>query len=261
MPLDEVRVLLLKRRTSWVTKDVVWQELVKRAHATPEPWITVTAGMMIPGLKHIGGKLGGRYPGDRNDLDSEILEGFLQALDIADESAPKIYSQLYWAAFRRGHEACNRERRLAMSRSELADTVADRRPAGGHPDLVLADAMLSGVVTPQQADLVSDVLLDHEDRRTAATRRGMSRHEVAPPSSTPRPGTSPTTCSTDLTDRRHDHTLHVHVVPWSAVDEDALAELPRLAVSGPGWPPVLDRPGCRWAAAVRQRFVVSLPHG
>lgn len=179
MPLDEVRVLLLKRRTSWVTKDVVWQELVKRAHATPEPWITVTAGIMIPGLKHIGGKLGGRYPGDRNDLDSEILEGFLQALDIADESAPKIYSQLYWAAFRRGHEACNRERRLAMSRSELADTVADRRPAGGHPDLVLADAMLSGVVTPQQADLVSDVLLDHEDRRTAATRRGMSRHEVA----------------------------------------------------------------------------------
>lgn len=65
----------------------------------------------------------------------------------------------------------------------------------------------------------------------------------------------------DLTDRRHDHTLHVHVVPWSAVDEDALAELPRLAVSGPGWPPVLDQPGCRWAAAVRQRFVVSLPHG
>lgn len=179
MALDEVRVLLLKRRTSWVTKDAVWQELVKQAHATPEPWTTVAAGMMMPGLKHIGGKLGDRYPGDRNDLDSEILEGFLQALDIADASAQKIYGQLYWAAFRRGHEACNRERRLAMSRSELTETVADLRPAGGHPDLVLAGAMLSGVVTPQQADLVSDVLLDHEDRRTAAKRRGMSRYEVA----------------------------------------------------------------------------------
>lgn len=179
MPLDEVRVLLLKRRTSWVTKDAVWQELVRRAHAVPEPWTTVAAGMMMPGLKHIGGKLGGRYPGDRNDLDSEILEGFLQALDIADARAPKVYGQLYWAAFRRGHEACNREMRLAMSRSELNETVVGLRPTGGHPDLVLADAMLSGVVTPQQADLVSDVLLDHDDRSTAARRHGLSRYEVS----------------------------------------------------------------------------------
>lgn len=39
--------------------------------------------------------------------------------------------------------------------------------------------MLSGVITPHEADLVSDVLLDHEDRSTAAKRRGMSRHKVA----------------------------------------------------------------------------------
>jgi hypothetical protein len=179
LPLDEVRILLLKRRTSWVTKDAVWQELVKRAHAAPEPWTTVTAGMMMPGLKHIGGKLGGRYFGDRNDLDSEVLEGFLQALDVVDAQAPKVYAQLYWAAFRRGHEACNRERRLALSRGELTETVADLRPASGHPDLVLAGAVLSGAVTPQEADLVSDVLLDHNDRSTAAKRLGMSRHQVA----------------------------------------------------------------------------------
>jgi hypothetical protein len=179
LPLDEVRVLLLKRRTSWVSKDAVWQELVKRAHATPEPWTTVTAGMMVPGLKHIGGKLGCRYPGDRNDLDSEVLEGFLQALDVVDAQAPKVYAQLYWAAFRRGHEACNRERRLAASRGELTEMIADRPPASGHPDLVLAGAVLSGAVTPQEADLVSDVLLDHNDRLAVAKRCGVSRHQVA----------------------------------------------------------------------------------
>lgn len=90
MPLDEVRVLLLRRRTSWVSKDAVWQELVRRARAVPEPWTTVAAGMMMPGPKHIAGKLGSRFLGDRDDLDSEILEGFLQALDIADERAPRI---------------------------------------------------------------------------------------------------------------------------------------------------------------------------
>jgi hypothetical protein len=178
-PLDEVRVLLLKRQTCWVTKDAVWQELVKRAHTMPEPWITVAAAMMMPGLKHIGGKLGARYPGDRNDLDSEILEGFLEALDLADPGAPKIYGRLYWAAFRRGHEACNRETRLVLCRSMLTETTANLRPLGGHPDLVLAGAMLAGVVTPQQADLVSDVLLDHRERSAAAVRRGMSRDQVA----------------------------------------------------------------------------------
>lgn len=72
-----------------------------------------------------------------------------------------------------------------MSRSELTDTAVDTRAANGHPDLVLAGAMLSGVITPHEADLVSDVLLDHGDRSTAAKRRGMSRHQVAAQLNTP----------------------------------------------------------------------------
>ena len=66
-----------------------------------------------------------------------------------------------------------------MSRSELTDTAIDARTADGHPDLVLAGAMLSGVIAPHEADLVSDVLLDHGDRSTAAKRRGLNRHQVA----------------------------------------------------------------------------------
>ncbi len=66
-----------------------------------------------------------------------------------------------------------------MTRSELTDTAGDLRSASGHPDLVLAGATLSGVVTPQQADLVSEVLLDHDNRTTAADRHGMSRYQVA----------------------------------------------------------------------------------
>lgn len=41
--------------------------------------MTVAAAMMMPGLKYIGGKLGLRFPGDRDDLDSEILEGLGRA--------------------------------------------------------------------------------------------------------------------------------------------------------------------------------------
>ncbi|WNV90362.1 hypothetical protein [Umezawaea sp. Da 62-37] len=63
MTLDKVRVLLPKRRKNWVIKDAVWQEFVRRAHTSPELWITVAVAMMMPGLKHIGG----RWRAESND--------------------------------------------------------------------------------------------------------------------------------------------------------------------------------------------------
>jgi hypothetical protein len=180
MPLDELRVMLLKRQTSWLTKNAAWQELVRLAHAQPDPWIMAAAGVIVPGLKHIGGKLGPCYPGDPSDLDSEILEGFFQALDLAEPTDPKLYSQFYWAAFRRGHEACNREKRLARQRADLTEATrpAAPRPRTGHPDLVLANAMLDGAVTPRQADLVSGIHLGRINRSSAADRLGLSRRQI-----------------------------------------------------------------------------------
>jgi hypothetical protein len=176
MCLDELRILLLKHRTTWVTKDAVWQELVRRAHAEPEPWVMAAAGMLVPGLKRIAGRFSNRYPGDNRDLDSEILEGFLEALDLAEVGHPKIYSQLYTGAFRRGYEACCRERRLAAKRAELderdADTYHARRE--GHPDLVLADAVRDKALTAEQAGLLSDVHLGGMDRKCAAAMLGVT---------------------------------------------------------------------------------------
>lgn len=180
IPLDELRIMLLKRQTAWLTKDAAWQELVRRAHAQPEPWVTAATGMMLPGLKHIGGKLGTRYPGEKGDLDSEVLQGFLQALDLADPRQGKLHSPLYSAAFRRGHEAYNRENRLARDQTGLTEScrTASIRPRAGHPDLVLAGAMLDGAVTPRQADLISRIHLDRTHRGDAASPLGLSRHAV-----------------------------------------------------------------------------------
>lgn len=175
-PLDEIRVLLLKRQTTWLTKDAVWKELVRRAHEEPEPWIMAAAGMMVPGLKHIAGKLNPRYPGDKADLDSEILEGFLQALDLAEDDQPKVYSQLYYGAFRKGHEACNRENRLRRQNAAIDDAIRIRRKVNGHPDLILADAVLGNALTEEQAGLLSAVHLDGENRHVVAGRCGLSRY-------------------------------------------------------------------------------------
>jgi len=177
-PLDELRVFLLKRQTTWLTKDTAWQELVRRAHQQPTPWIIAAAGMMMPGLKHIAGKLDNRYPGEKSDLDSEILNGFLDALDLAEPNQPRIYASLYWGAFRRGHEACNRENRILRQNSILDEAACARyqRPATGHPDLILAGAVLDEALTEEQAALLSDVRLDGEKQEDVADRRGLSRH-------------------------------------------------------------------------------------
>lgn len=178
-PLDELRVLLLKRQTTWLTKDTVWKELVRRAHEQPTPWVIASAGMMIPGMKHIAGKLGGRYPGEKSDLDSEILNGFLDALDLAEPVQPRVYGTLYWGAFRRGHEACNRENRILRQSSTLdeATCVRYQRPAAGHPDLILAGAVLDEALTEEQAALLSDVRIDGEKQADVADRRGLSRYD------------------------------------------------------------------------------------
>ena len=126
----------------------------------------------------IAGKLGGRCPGEKSDLDSEILNGFLDALDLAEPSQPRIYGQLYWGAFRRGHEACNRENRILRQNSELDESSCARyrRPASGHPDLILAGAVLDEALTEEQAALLSEVRLDGEKQEAVADRRGLSRH-------------------------------------------------------------------------------------
>jgi hypothetical protein len=54
----------------------------------------------------------------------------------------------------------------------------DRYPRAGNPDLALARAVLDGVVTSRQANLVSGVLLDRHHRADIARRLGLSRRRA-----------------------------------------------------------------------------------
>lgn len=111
-----------------------------------------------------------RFPGDRNDLDSAILEGFLQALDVADARARKVYGQLYWATFRRGHELCNSER--AMTRSELADVADLRSEAATRTSSWPAPCSPASSRRSRPTSFPMSF-------STAAKRHGMSRQQVA----------------------------------------------------------------------------------
>src|SRR2546430_17263036 len=62
-PLDELRVFLLKRQSTWLTKDAVWHELVRRAHEQPTPWIIAAAGKRNPRFEQHAREHRGRLSG------------------------------------------------------------------------------------------------------------------------------------------------------------------------------------------------------
>ena len=107
MPLDEIRVLLLRPGVSAAARNKVWAELVRRARTGPAAWMVGLAGVALPGLTRAVGNLAAStgYRGDHRDLQAEVLTGFLQAvrgLDPDDLDDVPLASHLMWAAFRAG---------------------------------------------------------------------------------------------------------------------------------------------------------------
>jgi hypothetical protein len=171
LTLEDVRIIMLKRRTSDQLKDAVWSHLVRMSHAKSDPWAIAAAGMMLPGLKKIADRMHAHYPHDACDLDSEILEAFLHELGALDPNQPAPHKRLYLAACRRGDMLCRREARRARKIVPLPDGLADH--CRGNPDIALARAVLDGVITTRQAALVSRVHLDSAQRCDVARQMGM----------------------------------------------------------------------------------------
>jgi hypothetical protein len=169
--LEDLRIIMLKRRTNDQLKTAVWSQLVRMSHAQSDPWVIAAAGMMLPGLKKIADRMRAYYPYDTCDLDSEIFEAFLHELGQLDPDEPAPYKRLYLAACRRGDQLCRREARRASRCVQLPDGLADR--LAGNPDIALARAMRDGVVTARQAALVSRVHLDSAQRGDVARQMGM----------------------------------------------------------------------------------------
>lgn len=179
IPLDELRITLLKRQTSSQLKDAVWRELAQRAQEKGDPWTTAAIGMMMPALKRIAGNVTRRFPGDIADFDSDIVEGFLQALNSADPDTPRLYSSLRFMAHRYGMEARTREDRISRQNATYDDKTLIGRlsKATGHPDLVLAQAVLDDELSNEEAGLIGRARLDGEGTTSLAQERGVSPYQ------------------------------------------------------------------------------------
>ncbi len=188
IPLDELRWLLVHDpHTVFDAKDAAWHQLIEHARHWGPSWVIATLGMALPALTSMSRRLCAGRSGQVDDIESELLAGFLDALRRADLSGPAPYSRLCWAGWRAALLVRN-----SIATGELPDVFdpssqLPTRPYG-HPDLILGRAVRAGVITADQAELISatrfgrilvDELAVHAGVDPAALRMRRRRAELA----------------------------------------------------------------------------------
>ncbi len=84
LPLPQLSTWLQEHRDAYDARDIVWRELIRRARDLGREWLIAAVGMAMPALVRYAAELAAMYRGDRDDIDAEILTGFLAALRRID---------------------------------------------------------------------------------------------------------------------------------------------------------------------------------
>jgi DNA-directed RNA polymerase specialized sigma24 family protein len=172
MPLDELRKALIGKKYDLHVCDAVWREIIDRSRTEGVAWTIAAAGMAAPALKWVAGMYAPNFDGDRDDLDAEILTGFLEHLATIDTSRPAILHRLRYAAQRAGERAAKVDAAHRKPHAESESTPP--KSPWGHPDLVLNRAVAEGAITEAEADLIGSTRLEDVHLAEAAEMLGIT---------------------------------------------------------------------------------------
>jgi hypothetical protein len=157
-------------------RDAVWAELVRRCRQHPGAWTVAAAGMALPALRKLAAGFARSYDGPIEDLDADILTGFLEQLAVVDTGKQGIFPDLWWAARRAGSRTSAAE--IDFTRHAAGYASAPPPAPCGHEDLVLARAHRHGVITAEDAELIGMTRLDGMSLAEAADALGASKNAV-----------------------------------------------------------------------------------
>src|SRR6266516_2575367 len=80
VPLGELKALLLHPATPATARNKVWAELVRRARTGAPAGVVGLTGVALPGLRRAVAAPSAAYRGEVEDLQTEVLTGFLAAM-------------------------------------------------------------------------------------------------------------------------------------------------------------------------------------
>jgi hypothetical protein len=172
LPLDELRDLLLAG-VAVDTSDAVWRQLAHHARQWGPAWVVGAVGVAIPGLTRMAARLSHGAADLAEDIDSELLAGFLHALRTDPLDPPRIWLRLCWAAWRAGLTARRTDTTVELPADLPAGSSTPRRPYG-HPDLILGRAVAAGIITQRQADLIGETRIGDVLVEQIAAEHGVS---------------------------------------------------------------------------------------
>lgn len=154
LPLNELRTLLLYERYDSDTTDALWRQLAGHARDWGAAWVVGAIGVALPALTHLAARISRGHLRHVEDVDSEVLAGFLHALRTTDLVAPRLWLRMCWAAWRAGAAVVEAEEGEELPLDLSSGSRSPRMPYG-HPDLLLGRAAAAGLITDEAAELIS----------------------------------------------------------------------------------------------------------
>ncbi|TCO58281.1 hypothetical protein EV192_105346 [Actinocrispum wychmicini] len=134
-------------------RDAIWATLVRRTITWPRSWQQLAIWTALPGLRVIVNRLYRVWRTDLDDLRSEVVLGFLEALRRADPEQSHLGARLWWNTYRLALQMCQQGvRERAVENIELAAGlragVGDTEPlpaSGQHDPQAVESARLGAL--------------------------------------------------------------------------------------------------------------------
>lgn len=174
----DLRTWLARHPRDWAALDAVWRELITRARLDGPAWVVTATALALPALvRHAAVLVAGGWHGDPDDVDAEVLTGFLSALrDHVDVTRPAPYAGLCRAAHRAGLALVAQQRGVLFVEDLDAFEAGPRSPQRpwGHPDLLVRRAVELGLLDDVDEQPYIDTRLDRRAIEPIAVRLGVT---------------------------------------------------------------------------------------
>ncbi|MER7276649.1 hypothetical protein ABT369_19615 [Dactylosporangium sp. NPDC000244] len=183
LPAGAINVADLRRWMAahprhWPALDAVWRELITRARLDGPAWVVTATALALPALvRHAAALVAGGWHGDPDDVDAEVLTGFLAALrDHVDTARPAPYAGLCRAGYRAGLALVAQQRELILVEDLEAIVAGPRVPQRpwGHPDLLVRRAVELGLLDQADEQSYIDIRLGRRAIEPIAVRLGVT---------------------------------------------------------------------------------------